>query len=165
LVIRRLAAVVVLSAAIAATSNSQTLPVQQITTDALSEGWGQKGSPTSGVQILFYDGDDTVRLYNGTTNLTVQPTDAGNTINNGVWMLGSGSTAGHVIGGWRRGNGYSDVSVDGNTPVKVNVNPGKPRGAELLFSLSAAGHNRRNVQRYLGLRTRNRLTANREQKL
>ena len=120
---RRSFAVVIISTALAATASSQTLPVQQITTDALSESWRNEGSPTSGGQILFFDGDDSVWLYNGALPATlVQLTDPNKTIDH-VWMLGSGATAGHVIGGWRRDTGYLDVSVDGNTPVKIDQNP------------------------------------------
>jgi hypothetical protein len=105
------------------TSLAQSLPVQQITADNVDAAWGIKGSPTSAGQILWHDSNDTVWLFNGTSVATVQLTDTGKTVNDNIWMLGSGSATGHVIGGWRRGNGYSDVSVDGGTPVKVDVNP------------------------------------------
>ena len=107
---------------IATSSSAQTLPVQQINpANTTSEGWRNEGSPTSGGQIMFFNAGGDVKLYNGTSIVPVQ-TFPGQGIDH-VWMLGSGATAGHVIGGYRRGSGYLDVTVDGGAPVKVDQNP------------------------------------------
>ena len=120
MVIRRLAALVVLSVALAATSNSQPLSVQQI---APAGSWDIRRTSTTGGQILFVAAD-VVYLYDGTTVRAVSETHAaGETVNQTVFSLGSDSIAGHVIGGWRRANGYSNISIDGAAALKVNVNP------------------------------------------
>lgn len=136
---RRLIAFFAVTTALATSSYSQTLPTQQITANNVSEGWKNEGSPTSGGQILFYDTNQTVWLYNGTTTLSVQPTP-GQTIDH-VFMLGSGATAGNVIAGWRRGAGYADVSINGAAPVKVDLNPESVAIADgcIFFALQVSG--------------------------
>lgn len=107
---------------LATSSSAQTLTVQQINpANTTSEGWKNEGSPTSGGQIMFFNAGGDVYLYNGTTIVPVQAFP-GQAIDH-VWTLGSGATAGHVIGGYRRGAGYLDVTVDGGAPVKVDQNP------------------------------------------
>lgn len=106
------------------TSTAQTLPSQQITssTDGISERWGNRRSPISGGKILFAGNDEGIYLYNGTAVQSVQAT-TGDGVRETVLMLGSGSSAGSTIGGWRRGDGAGWVSVDGGTAHRINLNP------------------------------------------
>lgn len=110
--------------ATAGRSHATTLPSQQITPsdDGISRRWNRNNSTTSAGQILFVDSNETVYLFDGTTIQTVQLTD-GNAVETSSFGLGSASTAGHVIGAWRRGAQYLDVSIDGGTPQRADLNP------------------------------------------
>lgn len=110
---------------------------QQITTTAntVSESWGTRNRSTSSGQILWFDNNQDVWLYNGSTNVLLQAKGGLTNIGDNVFALGSGSTPGHVIGVWRRDTDFAWLSVDGNTPVQITAtnpvnaaNPMNPEG-------------------------------------
>lgn len=122
----RLGVVAVLAAMIVAGPGPAypvTLTPQQISPsgDGISASWMRAVSSTSRGQILFFGSNDNVYLYNGTTIQIVQLTD-GSALST-VSGLGPASTAGQVIGGWRRGAGFGYVSTNGGTPAQVTLNP------------------------------------------
>ncbi len=107
-------------ATVPATLHSQPLAGTQI---APAGSWEIRRTITSGGQVL-YVAADVVYLFDGTTIRAVTETHAANeTVAPHVLTLGSDSIAGQVIGGWRRGNGYSNISINGAAALKVNVNP------------------------------------------
>jgi len=110
---------------LAAAPVRSALTVQQVTSTPTNEkGPFRRNSSTSGGQVLFVDSGDTVRLFNGTSVVPLQTLpNAGEEVNDGVFMLGSHSVAGQVIGAWRRGNGYGVVSVNAGAPVTTLQNP------------------------------------------
>ncbi|HEV8658595.1 MAG TPA: IPT/TIG domain-containing protein [Thermoanaerobaculia bacterium] len=123
--ISRLAIVVFAVLIVAGSGYAATLPAQQITpsNDASNQTWSNRTTSTSGGKIIFVrTTNDTVYLYDGTTAQSVQPT-TGQAVEPAVMMLGSGSTAGTVVGGWRRGGGKGYVSVNGGAAQLVDLNP------------------------------------------
>lgn len=125
----RLAAIALfagLTVAVAIPLYAVNLTAQQITpsNDASNQTWSNRTTSTSGGKIIFVrTTNDTVYLYDGTTEQSVQPTITGSAVESAVMMLGTGSTAGTVVGGWRRGAGKGWVSVNGGAPVLVDLNP------------------------------------------
>lgn len=110
------------------------ITVRQLTNNTNDNTWGVRNSATSGGQILWVDGDDSVMFFNGTATNVVQRRDALGYVDNVVFTLGSGATPGHVIGVWRRDTDSGWVSVDGAPPVPVNatnpINPANGLNAE-----------------------------------
>ncbi|MEO8034274.1 MAG: IPT/TIG domain-containing protein [Acidobacteriota bacterium] len=107
-------------ATVPVTLHSQPLTGTQI---APAGAWEIRRTTTSGGQVLYVAGD-VVYLFDGTTIHAVTEThNAGDTVAQHVLTLGSDAIAGQVIGGWRRGNGYSNISINGAAALKVNVNP------------------------------------------
>lgn len=99
-----------------------------VTPGAANARWSARNTSTSGGKVLWFDQSDTVLLYEGgTTNTQVQALVAGTSpgsIDDVVFTLGSGSSAGQVIGGWRRGTDDGWVFVSGGTPKKMSgTNP------------------------------------------
>ncbi|MEO8034651.1 MAG: IPT/TIG domain-containing protein [Acidobacteriota bacterium] len=123
----RLLGIVLVAVVIAATpARAVTLTAQQITPsgDASNQSWSPRNSSTKDGKIVFVrTTNDGVYLFNGTTVQSVQPTIPGNLVETSVMMLGSGSTAGEVLAGWRRGAGKGYVSINGGTAQPVNLNP------------------------------------------
>ena len=120
-----LALLVLAGLVVPAATVAQTLPpAQQITssTDGISERWNNRTSTSSGRKILFAGSNDTIYLYNGSTVQSVQTT-TGEAIREAVMMLGTGGSAGSVIGGWRRGDGSGWVSTDAGAPHQITLNP------------------------------------------
>ena len=119
--------IVVLSTFIVAggASRAATLTSQQITpsNDSISESWSIRNSSTSRGRILFVGSNDNVRLYDGTGIVPVQSSIVNEEVNTTVFMLGSGASGTSVIGGWRRDDGYGNVSVDGPPVARVTLNP------------------------------------------
>jgi hypothetical protein len=122
---RLVAALIAVAIAAPQVSRATTLTSQQITpsNDGLSHLWDRRNSTTSRGQILFVGSNDAVYLYNGATFQSIQPTDPINNVSTNVFGLGSASTAGQVLGGWRRGAGTGWVSINGGTPAQVTLNP------------------------------------------
>lgn len=108
-------------------SSGAPLTVQQISSDSLDAVSDfNRATPTSGGRILYADTpDSTVWFYPGSgAPISVQTLPApGEVVANHVFMLGSGATASTVIGGWRRGTGYGNVTINGGAPAKVTLNP------------------------------------------
>ncbi len=98
---------------------------QQI--DANSRAGSGRTSNTSQGQLLFVDdpaNTDVVKLFNGSTVLTIEPKGTGQNVDFDDFGLGNAATAGHVIAVWRRDTDPGHLSVDGGTPVLiVGVNP------------------------------------------
>jgi len=82
--------------------------------------WFNRNRSTSQGKILFSDDTGTLKLYDGTNVLSVQPQGTLGSVDT-VLVLGSGAIAGQVIGGWRRGTDFAYLSVDGGTPVLINA--------------------------------------------
>ncbi|MFY9268172.1 MAG: fibronectin type III domain-containing protein, partial [Candidatus Manganitrophaceae bacterium] len=98
----------------------------QITTNANDEGWSIRNSAASRGNVLWYDDQsESVFLYDGANTTLVQEEDIDDSpggIDNVVFTLGSGASAGQVIGAWRRGTDDAWVWVSGGTPpVKVSA--------------------------------------------
>ncbi|TAJ99940.1 hypothetical protein EPO44_10080, partial [bacterium] len=97
----------------------------QITNNANEEGWSVRNSATSQGKVLWYDDQsESVFLYDGATTTLVQAEDVNDSpgdIDSVVFTLGSGASAGEVIGAWRRGTEDAWVWVSGGTPVKVSA--------------------------------------------
>lgn len=84
--------------------------------DAAGGSGGPRQPNTSQGQVLY--GNDPVTLFNGTSTIGVQPKTTED-VDQVVFALGNGSSAGHVIGAWRRGTDHLWISTDGGTPVLV----------------------------------------------
>jgi len=103
--------------------------VQQLTDNTAGEGWGNRHSTTSQGKVLWFDENDNVSFYDGTSASLVQAFDADDPrlddLDDIVFALGSGSTPGQVVGGWRRGTDFGWVWVnDGTAPKLVQaINP------------------------------------------
>lgn len=115
----------------------RTQAATQITSNTDNEAWSVRNSATSQGKVLWFDQNDTVFLYDGTNTQQVQLKDASaapGAIDNVVFSLGSGASAGQVIGAWRRGTDFGWVSMNGGTPVAVTAtnpyNPANPMNPE-----------------------------------
>src|SRR5262245_1160031 len=91
-----------------------TTPVQQLTSDALVQDWSNRSATTSQGKVLITDGTD-VYFFDGTAVSLVQaqgsqgPESQGNVEFGSLFVLGSGSIPGQVVGAWRRGTDYAWV--------------------------------------------------------
>lgn len=116
---------------------------QQLRSDAKDEGWGNRQSNTSQGKLLWFEhvgvsNTDDVYLYDGASANLAQAQGALTGVGDNVFALGTGFTAGHVIGAWRRETDFAWISVDGNSPVSVQatnpidaMQPLKPEGAAI----------------------------------
>jgi len=109
-----------------ALSFAANLPAaQQITpsNDGISEKWHARASTTSGGQILFVGSNENVYLYDGSMIRNIQAAIPNQNVETTVFALGSGSTPGQPIAGWRRAALNAYVSVNGGSPVSTGLNP------------------------------------------
>src|SRR3990172_8879603 len=94
---------------------------ERITASETSEEWGIRNSSTSRGKVLWVDETATVFLYNGISTTPVQAKGSLGNVETSVFALGSGASAGKVIGAWRRGTDFAYVTIDGGTPVQVTA--------------------------------------------
>ncbi len=137
-------------ALVAAGAVGATLPVTRVTDDALDllgGGASLKRDPfTSRGQILFADQNKNVWLYTGTLPPSIVQAAPGgdDSVADHVFMLGTAAAAGQVLAGWRRGNGYGLVSVNGGAPQTVTLNPEAVSVADgcifMVLQTAAAGN-------------------------
>ncbi|HEV8658596.1 MAG TPA: hypothetical protein VGS96_08195 [Thermoanaerobaculia bacterium] len=121
----RISAAITLALLVTVRTEAVTLTAQQITpsNDGLNQDLADRMSSTSGGKILFVrTNNDTVYLYDGTTEQSWHPS-TGKAVRTSAMMLGPGSSAGTVVGAWRRGDGEAWVSVNGGAPQLVDKNP------------------------------------------
>lgn len=108
-------------------SLASTLPVERITGPELPVAGDEnafrldRAPYTSQGKILFYSGTK-MFVYEGGPGFD-EIDDSSDSVAAHVFTLGPGTTPGSVIAGYRRGNGYGVVSVDGNDPVLGTLNP------------------------------------------
>lgn len=122
------------SAVISAAFGGQTVqatlnvgPTERITDNADNDRWSPRHSSTVGGNVLWTNGDD-VFFDNGTSTQLVQARGDLETVEDVVFGLGSGTSAGQVIGAWRRGTDFAWVWPSGGQPVLVSaVNPIDPQ--------------------------------------
>lgn len=94
----------------------------RVTYDAIAAKFGRQGTVSRGKILFMSDGD--VYLHDGASADRIQELGTLGSLEANVFTLGSGSAAGQVIGGWRRGTDFAWVSVDGGIPVEVDyTNP------------------------------------------
>lgn len=113
-----------------------TGPTRQIAADGFTAPWEKRGVPTSGGEFIYATDTGGLALFDGNTVQTVQPQGALTGAPNTVFAMGSGSTAGHVIAGWRRGTDDAYLSTDGAAPVRINatnpIDAGVPTNCEYI---------------------------------
>ncbi|MCA1733317.1 MAG: IPT/TIG domain-containing protein [Acidobacteria bacterium] len=122
----RAAFLAVLATLAAIPSGGAPFPIQRVTDNDADELATFRRAPvTSRGQILFVTADDTIWLFDGTS--PAQPVQTlpapGDEVESTSFTLGSGAIPGQVIGGWRRGTGYGNVSVDGAAVATIMLNP------------------------------------------
>ncbi len=115
--------------------------VQQLTNNTSEEEWGNRHSTTSQGKVLWFDENNDIFFYNGTSASLVQAFDAGDPslddIDDIVFALGSGASSGQVVGDWRRGTDFAWVWVnDGTNPKLVQatnpIDPTQPLNPEAV---------------------------------
>jgi hypothetical protein len=98
-----------------------TRPTRPIAGNGYSTPWEKRGVPTAGGKFIYATDSGDLAFFDGNTVQTVQPQGPLTGTPNTVFAMGSGSTAGHVIAGWRRGTDDAYLSVDGAAPVRINA--------------------------------------------
>lgn len=107
----------------------------QLTNNGNDDRWSDRHSATVGGKVLWTDGSD-VLFHDGVATQIVQSLGALESVEDFVFGLGSGASAGSVIGGWRRGTDFAWVWRSGHPPVLVTatnpIDPGQPLNPEGL---------------------------------
>jgi photosystem II stability/assembly factor-like uncharacterized protein len=103
------------------------ISVRQLTNNTNDNSWGIRNSSTANGRLFWVDGDDSVIFFDGTTTNLVQTRDSLGGVDDVVFALGTGATAGGTIAVWRRGTDSGWISVDGAAAIPVNAtNPIDP---------------------------------------
>jgi len=144
----------------AVTTSFTTTPTARISSlGSTNDPWDRRTSPTRNGQFIFGDNNGDLKLFNGTSVITVQAKGNLGMNPNTVFTLGTASDPAHLIAAWRRDDAY--VSTDGGTPLTINaanpVSPGTPMNAEIItidggcvfavFRAVSGGNDRRNAFR------------------
>ncbi|GMU84025.1 MAG: hypothetical protein AMXMBFR47_38950 [Planctomycetota bacterium] len=107
----------------------------QLTNNDDDDRWSDRHSATVDGKVLWTDGRD-VFFHDGVATQIVQPLGDLESVEDFVFGLGSGASAGSVIGGWRRGTDFAWVWRSGSPPVLVTatnpIDPGQPLNPEGL---------------------------------
>jgi len=104
----------------------------QLTDNNIDEFWSIRQSSTSRGNVLWFDANDDVYYYDGSTATLIQPRNLNNVdlegVANFVFMLGSGANPGEVLAAWRRGTDFAWIwGNDGQDPRDaVYTNPYDP---------------------------------------
>lgn len=112
----------------------------RVTNDDLNQSWGRRHSVCANGAILWFDSNQDIYLSDGSTPTPtlVQAFDAGEpslaAVDDVVFGLGTGSVAGELLAGWRRGTDFAWVWRSGEAPRRViatnPINPGDPMNPE-----------------------------------